>query len=221
MSSTLAEHEFEHGLGEARQRQEVGGADDHGGCQHGRRGGPVGERAAEEIADGQRDQHGGDQRGPGIDAAAEIGVEIARSQHLEAHDDRPGDEGDRVDHRRAGHVARGRWWVRRADAPRGASVRNARDGQFRGDRRACPMARPAPFNCRDLGLISGPAKTGLTHAFSPACRRRPRGGHRGLVPAPPLRIAACRPRRPSFGCPTRRWCSARRPRWSTSTPPRR
>ena len=57
----------------------------------------VGEPAAEEIADRQRGQHGRDQRGPGVDAAAEIRVEIARAQHLEAHDDRAGHEGDDVD----------------------------------------------------------------------------------------------------------------------------
>ena len=49
----------------------------------------------------ERRQHGRDQRRPGVDAAAEIRVEIARAQHLEAHHDRAGDEGDQIDRRPA------------------------------------------------------------------------------------------------------------------------
>ena len=47
----------------------------------------------------------------------------------------------------------------------------------------------------------------------------------GLRSAPSARNAprsgASRPRPTRFGCPTRRWCSAPRPPWSTSMPPRR
>ena len=52
----------------------------------------VGHDAAGEIADRQGRQHGRDQRRPGINAAAEIGIEIARAEHFEAHHDRAGDE---------------------------------------------------------------------------------------------------------------------------------
>ncbi len=100
------EHEFEHGRREARQHQEIGRADDHGEGQHRERGGAVGKCAAEEVARGERDQHRRDERGPGIDAAAEIRIEIARSQHLEAHHDGAGDEGDRIDHHGGGGLRR-------------------------------------------------------------------------------------------------------------------
>ena len=93
----VLQQEFEHRLGEIRQHQHVDRADQHGAAQHAGRWVAVGEPAAEEIAERQGHQHGRDQRGPGVDAAAEIGVEIARAEHLEAHDDRAGHEGDDVD----------------------------------------------------------------------------------------------------------------------------
>jgi glycosidase len=38
-----------------------------------------------------------DQPRPGIDAAAEIGVEIARAEHFETHHDRAGNKSDHID----------------------------------------------------------------------------------------------------------------------------
>src|SRR5258708_19561772 len=52
----------------------------------------VGDPTTGEIPGRQRGQHRRDQRCPSIDAAAEIGVEVARAQHLEAHDDGAGNE---------------------------------------------------------------------------------------------------------------------------------
>src|SRR5436190_1510938 len=69
----VGEHVFEHGLGKARQRQKIERGDEHRAPQHRRRGGAVGKPPAEEIARGERGEHGRDQRCPGIDAAAEIG----------------------------------------------------------------------------------------------------------------------------------------------------
>ena len=93
----VGEQQFEQRLCERGQHQHIERGDQHGDRQHAERGGAVGEPAAEEIAERQRHQHGRDQRGPGIDAAAEIGVEIARPEHLEAHHDGAGHEGDTVD----------------------------------------------------------------------------------------------------------------------------
>ena len=93
----VGEQELEQRLRERGQHQHVERGHQHGDGEHAERGGAVGEPAAEEIAERQRHQHGRDQRRPGIDAAAEIGVEIARPEHLEAHHDGAGHEGDAVD----------------------------------------------------------------------------------------------------------------------------
>ena len=85
------------GVDEQRQRDEVGRPDHDRQPEDGGRGLTIGKPSADEIADRQRAQHGRDQRGPGVDAAAEIRVEIARAEHLEAHDDRAGDERHDVD----------------------------------------------------------------------------------------------------------------------------
>ena len=100
------EHRLEDGLSKARQCQEIDRSDDHRERQQRRGDGSVGERSAEKIARRQRDQHRGDQRRPGIDAAAEIRIEIARSEHLEAHDDCAGDEGHGVDRGAGGGIRR-------------------------------------------------------------------------------------------------------------------
>ena len=92
------QHEFEDALGEARQRQQIERPERHRERQDRHRRRAIGQRAAQEVARGEGDQHGRDQRRPGIDAAAEIGVEIARAQHLEAHHDPAGHERDRIDH---------------------------------------------------------------------------------------------------------------------------
>src|SRR6266852_5698923 len=57
----------------------------------------IGDVPADKIADAQRGQHRRDQRRPGVDAGAERGREIARSQHLETHHDRAGHEGDEIE----------------------------------------------------------------------------------------------------------------------------
>jgi hypothetical protein len=100
------EHQLEQFLGEQRQQQQIGGADQHRYAEHSGRRLAVREPAADEIAGRQRRQHGRDQRRPGVDAAAEIGVEVARAQHLETHHDRAGDEGDQIDHAGRGTCAR-------------------------------------------------------------------------------------------------------------------
>src|SRR5262249_52254104 len=50
-----------------------------------------------EITERERRQDSRDQCRPGIDAAAEIRIEVARAQHLEAHHNAAGDERDDID----------------------------------------------------------------------------------------------------------------------------
>ena len=84
-------------LGEQRNEREIGGAADDEPAEAGGGRLPVGHPAAEEIAAGERRQHGRNQRRPGVDSAAEIGIEIAAAEHLEAHHHRAGDEGIQID----------------------------------------------------------------------------------------------------------------------------
>src|SRR6266699_3164049 len=77
------ENKAQYRVSKAWQHKEVDGrnVNDHSedGCRHR----AIGDEAAEEIARCQRRQHRRDQPRPGIDAAAEIGVEIARAEHFE------------------------------------------------------------------------------------------------------------------------------------------
>ncbi len=140
------EHEFEDALGEGRQGQQIERCDHHGECQDRHRGGAVGQGSAEEVACGKGDEHGRDQRGPGIDAAAEIGVEIPGAEHLEAHHDPAGDEGGHIDHRPTGGMQlAAMWWPgRRFDGGlvHGSLGGEGIAGQFRLDRRACSTGDP-------------------------------------------------------------------------------
>ena len=196
ISSMLGEHEFEDRFGEARQREQIGRADEHGRRQHGGRGGAVGERAAEEIAGSERDQHGRDQRRPGIDAAAEIRIEIARAEHLEAHHDGAGDEGDRVEQDGQGAaplgeepalsarvVARsGIWSMRASSAVQSAAILACPDGTGTGI--AVAAGRSALHLPRATAYI-GPRRLGICHAFAPTFPRR-------ALPCRPRHRPACR-----------------------------
>ena len=128
-----AQHALEQRLRKRRERQDIGRADQHGRAQHS--GGRVAVRRipADEIADAEGCQHGRDQRGPGVDAAAEIRVEIARAEHLEAHDDRAGDEGNEIDD--GGKGPRGA-----ARLNHGATLAGRRCGRKRGCRSCGVMA---------------------------------------------------------------------------------
>ena len=93
---------LQHPLGENRDQQDVDRTDNHGQAQDRQGRGAVGEPAAQEITDAQGRQHGRDQRRPGVDAAAEIRIEVARAQHLETHDDGAHHEGRHIDDDRDG-----------------------------------------------------------------------------------------------------------------------
>jgi hypothetical protein len=98
----LGQQRFQHPVGKERDEQDIDRADNHGQSEHGQGGGAVGEPAAEKIADAQGRQHGRYQRRPGVDAAAEIRIEVARAQHFEAHHDGAHHEGRDIDDKRDG-----------------------------------------------------------------------------------------------------------------------
>src|SRR4029077_14653440 len=80
----------------------------------------------------------------GIDAAAEIRIEVARSEHLEAHDDRTGDEGDGIDRGGRGDI-RGDWC--RFDGGvlhEGPRRGEEKAGQFRRRHLACSIGSGQP-----------------------------------------------------------------------------
>ena len=89
-----AQHPAEQRIDPQRNAEQIKPGDDQQRAAQPWAHGAVDQRAADQVAEHQRDQHGRDQRRPGVDAAAEVRIEVAARQHLEAHQREAEHDGD-------------------------------------------------------------------------------------------------------------------------------